>query len=142
MENQEKITPTRRERVNAILDTLGDFAERDFSLIFSFGRAYVQLLDGGLSGLAAAHYEPVKTERTDYGTIQREAVIGGVTYTEVEILPRKPLTCPVCGVECGRVFRSERGVVLGCDICLTAVEEYEDAEASETLESHDETPQA
>ena len=82
METNEKIT-TRCERVNAILDTLGDFAERDFSLTFSFGRAYVQLLDGGLSGLAAAHYEPVKTERTDYGTIQREAVIGGVTYTEV-----------------------------------------------------------
>lgn len=139
METNEKIT-TRRERVNAILDTLGDFAERDFSLTFSFGRAYVQLLDGGLSGLAAAHYEPVKTERTDYGTIQREAVIGGVTYTEVEILPRKPLTCPVCGETCGRVFRSERGVTVGCDVCLTEVSEYGGAESAG--ESHDETPQA
>ena len=142
MENQEKITPTRRERVNAILDTLGDLAERDFSLFFSYGQAECQLFDGGLRELAIAHGEIIKRKRTDFGTVNRSVVINGVTYEEVELLPHKTQTCPVCGEECGRVFRSERGVVLGCDMCLTAVEEYEEVEASETPESHDETPQA
>lgn len=139
MATNEKIL-TRRERVNAILDTLGDLAERDFSLFFSYGQAECQLFDGGLSALAAAHGAKISKERTNYGTANRSAVIDGVKYEETELLPRKPLTCPVCGETCGRVFRSERGAAVGCDVCLTEVSEYGGAESAG--ESPDETPQA
>ena len=76
MENQEKITPTRRERVNVILDTLGDIVETDdFSIHVSYGRAYVQLYSR-LSELAGAHGAGIRVERTNYGTVKRSAVIG------------------------------------------------------------------
>lgn len=49
-----------------------------------------------------------------------------ITRAEKYRMPEDPpVNCPVCGEECETFYKSD-GEVLGCDVCIDAVEAYEE----------------
>lgn len=44
------------------------------------------------------------------------------------IKPDEYPVCPVCGNECGKVYKDQYGEIVGCDECLTERDAWEEDE--------------
>lgn len=109
-----KLTPLEYER----LQTLPD----NYTAGVADGHRYTACGNGWTVDVIAHILTSIKEcEKMSYFNIQHPDITAREKYGVPEA---EPICCPLCGEECETFYRAD-GEIVGCDMCIEAVEAYE-----------------